>query len=237
MIQPVFWLILFFATASFGQHNSSIDKIVNLTFKNLLKVKTETSIYEFGWLPNSYQKVPCFRDYRNGTIKSQLVNSDTGAVLDIPETPKRTSLEVLPHLLSINLADSTFIINGRVFGAWAGVTPNEFQIYVGHRVDTISDLKLRPSLEGDVFYNGDRVTETIVVNTVPAFYMKNFQNFKCYRGQERFIGSPNDEMYFQVSSKIDDNSIFVIALSSTYAEMFEVGKLLEVARKKKQRKN
>lgn len=231
-----YFLLFILSINAFGQDKNSNDRIETIGHEDLLKLKVDENIYEHGWLPTSYRKVPCFRDYRSDNVEMKLVNPKNNDTISLPTTPKRNALKILPYLITLNRSDSIFTIKGQVTGAWDGVTPGEFEIYVGQRIDTISNTTLSPNLHGDVYYNGEKVTETIIVNTVPAFYMKNFQHFKCTRGAKRLIGSDNNEMMFDISTKIDENSVIVFGLSSCYAEIFEVGKLLAVNSKKKRLK-
>jgi hypothetical protein len=230
-----YFLLFLLSISTFGQDKNPNIRIDTINHEDLFKLKVDENIYEHGWLPSSYRKVPCFRDYRNDNIDMKLFSSKNNDTISLPTTPKRNALKILPYLITLNQNDSTFIIKGQVTGAWNGVTPGEFEIYVGQRIDTISNTTLSPNLHGDIYYNGEKVTETIIINTVPAFYMKNFQHFKCTRGTKRFIGSENNEMMFDILTKIDRNSVIVFGLSSCYAEIFEVGKLLAVNSNKKKK--
>lgn len=229
-------LILLFSINVVAQNNDNNQKIVNVSYADLLKLKVDENIFEHGWLPNPYLEIPCFRDYRESEIELKIVNPKNNEELTLPKTPEKNSLKIQPYIVTLNLVDSTFTIKGQINGAWKGVTPNEFKIYVGHRADTISDITLSPNLHGDVYYNGKKVTEEIIVNKVPAFYMKDFKSFKSVRDVERLVSFTNDKMVFDITTKIDYNSIIVFGLSSCYAEIFEIGKLFKLnypLRKKK----
>ena len=225
-------LLILISNSTFGQKKVRKDKVVNISYEDLLKLKIDENIYELGWLPNSYKQIPCFRDYREDNLEMRISNKNNEEII-LPETPQRNSLKIVPHVVSLNLADSTFIIRGKVTGAWEGVTPNEFNLYIGQRVDTISDITLSPNLHGKVFYNGEEVKETIVVDKVNAFYLKNFHQFKCAHGQETILLNNSKEMFFDIVSKINENSIFVVGLGSTYAEIFEINKLFSLIKYKR----
>ena len=120
-----------------------------------------------------------------------------------------------------------FEIEGKIMGAWESVIPFEFEIYIGHRNDTISYITLSPSEHGPVYFNGKKVTEPIVVDTVPAFYLSGFKKFDAFRGEKMERNSKYKEILFEIKSEIDENSILVFGLSSRYAEIFEIGKLLK----------
>jgi hypothetical protein len=226
-------VLIFIFSMSVVAQNKNVDvEVENVTHEDLLKLKVDENVYEHGWLPTSYREIPCFRDYREDNIEMRLVNPKNNKELILPTTPERNALKILPSVITLNVADSTFTIKGQITGAWKGVTPGEFQIYVGHRIDTISNITLSPNLHGEIFYNGEKVTETIIVNQVPAFYLTDFKNFKCFRGTKRFIGSENDEMIFEITTKIDKNSIIVFGLSSCFAEIFDIGKLYAMTHKK-----
>lgn len=212
----------------FGQVKQDDKREIQINYNDLLELKTDIDVFQFGWLPTEYMKVPCFRDYRNENTERHLYSTKNDEEIKLDKEPRRTSINAIPNKISINTADSTFTIQGYITKAWKGVTPDEFEIYIGHRKDTISNITLSPNLHGEVYYNGKKVTETIVINKIPAFYLKDFKKFKCTRGVESLIGYQNDQMIFDINSKIDENSILIFALSTHYAEIFEIGKIFNL---------
>ncbi len=196
-------------------------------YKELLEFKVDENRFEFGWLPDSYRKTPCFRDYTNNEIKTELVDSKTDSVFYKSSEPKRNGLVIVPSTIKIDKKNRTFQINGKINGGWESVIPFEFEIYIGKRTDTISEITLSPiSCYGEVTYNGEKIDSTIVVGSVPAFYLSDFKKFNAYRGKENIKNSKYKEMLFDINAIIDEKSVLVFGLSSRYAEIFEIGKLL-----------
>jgi hypothetical protein len=202
------------------------DNAKAIEYNELLKLKVDENRFTFGWLDNVFSGIPCFRDYTKSDIQSKLVDPKTDSVIYTSSEPKRNGLIVVPDNIEIDQKNKTFKISGKVTGGWKSVIPTEFEIYIGHRTDTISNTTLSPNLHGDIYFNGQKVDSTIVIDTVPAFYMSELQKFVAYRGKENLENSKYKEMLFDINGRIDEKSILVFGLSSRYAEIFEIGKLL-----------
>ena len=219
------WNIILISIFSVGLANAQ-DNPKTVEYRELLKLKVDENRFEFGWLPNSYRKTPCFRDYTENDVQTELVDPKTDSVFYKSSEPKRNGLVIVPSNIKIDKKNKTFQITGKINGGWESVIPFEFEIYIGHRTDTISNITLSPNLHGDVYFNGQKVDSTIVVDTVPAFYLSDFQKFEAYRGEKNMENSKYKEMLFDINAVIDEKSILVFGLSSRYAEIFEIGKLL-----------
>ena len=219
------WNIILISIFSVGLANAQ-DNPKTVEYRELLKLKVDENRFEFGWLPNSYRKTPCFRDYTENDVQTELVDPKTDSVFYKSSEPKRNGLVIVPSNIKIDKKNKTFQITGKINGGWESVIPFEFEIYIGHRTDTISNITLSPNLHGDVYFNGQKVDSTIVVDTVPAFYLSDFQKFEAYRGEKNMENSKYKEMLFDISAVIDEKSILVFGLSSRYAEIFEIGELL-----------
>lgn len=218
------FLVLFIGLSSFGY---SQDNFKQISFDQLLELKVDQDRFEFGWLPNEYKKTPCFRDYTNNTIEMNLVDPKTDSVFYKSEKPERNGIKIIPSKILVDKQSKKIKIQGKLTGGWESVIPFEYEIYVGHRNDTISEITLSPSLHGDVYFNGERVDETIVVDRVPAFYLSNHKKFEAFRGEKNQENSTYKELLFNIETEFDEESILVFSLSSRYAEIFEIGKLLE----------
>jgi len=219
------WNIILISIFAVGFANAQ-DNPKTVKYSELLKLKVDENRFEFGWLPNSYRKTPCFRDYTENDIQTELVDPKTDSVFYKSSEPKRNGLVIVPSNIKIDKKNKTFQVTGKINGGWESVIPCEFEIYIGHRTDTISNITLSPNLHGDVYFNGQKVDSTIVVDTVPAFYLSDFQKFEAYRGEKNMENSKYKEMLFDINAVIDEKSILVFGLSSRYAEIFEIGKLL-----------
>ncbi|MCF6404843.1 hypothetical protein L3C95_18230 [Chitinophaga filiformis] len=211
----------FFTTLSFAQTHIEV-----VEYDKLLNYKVNENRFEFGWLPNAYGKIPCFRDYTKTEIHTQLVDKKKDSVFYTSTEPERNGLKIIPDKIALDRENRIFNISGQISGAWEWVTPSEFEIFVGHRTDTVSDITVSPNLHGDIYFNGTKVEKTIVIATVPAFYLTNFKKFEAYIGDKKMANSDYKEILFDISVAVDQKSVLVFGLSSRYAEIFEIGKLL-----------
>lgn len=218
--------ILFITLICLSNICYSQNKYENLSFDKLLELKIDEDRFEFGWLPNEYRKTPCFRDYTNNSLEMNLVDPKTDSVFYKSENPERNGIKIIPSKILVDKQNRKIIIQGKLTGGWESVIPFEYEIYVGHRNDTISEITLSPSKYGDVYFNGEKVNKTIVVDRVPAFYLSNHKKFEAFRGENNQENSTYKELLFNIETEFDDKSILVFGLSSRYAEIFEIGKLL-----------
>ena len=203
------------------------NKSNNVEYDELLKLKVDENRYTFGWYDNVFSGIPCFRDYTENDIQTELVDKKTDSVFYKSTEPKRNGLIIIPDRIYIDREKNRFQISGKITGGYVHAIPDEFKIYIGKRNDTISNITLSPSLHGDVYFNGEKVDSTIVLQTIPAFHLKHLTKFEAYRGNENVEGTKYKEMLFDIDAIIDENSILVFGLSTTlYAEIFEIGKLL-----------
>ncbi|MCF6142395.1 hypothetical protein L1S34_13950 [Flavobacterium sp. K77] len=213
---------LFWTGFTLAQDNMQI-----VDYNNLLKYKVDENRFEFGWLKNVFSGIPCFRDYTKNDAEMQLIDSKSDSIIYKSTKPERNGLEIITKEIFLDKKTRKFQITGQITGGWESVIPMEFEIYIGHRNDTISNITLSPNLHGDVYYNGKKVDTTIVVDVVPAFYLSDIKKFEAYRGEKNLINSKYKEMLFNIEAIIDEKSVLVFGLSSRYAEIFEIGKLLK----------
>src|SRR5690606_32387592 len=157
MRKTVFIIFLCLCNICYSQ-----DKYENLPFDELLKLKVDEDRFEFGWLDNVFSGIPCFRDYTKNSLEMNLVDPKTDSIFYKSEKPKRNGIKIVPSKILVDKQNKKLKIQGEPTGGWESVIPFEFEIYVGERNDTISEITLSPNLHGDVYYNGEKITETIV---------------------------------------------------------------------------
>jgi len=216
-------LFFFFCTA----FTVAQDYMHIVDYDKLLKYKVDENRFQFGWLKNVFSGIPCFRDYTKRETEIQVIDPKTDSIIYKSSELKRNGLKIITNQIFLDKKTRKFQISGQITGGWESVIPTEFEIYIGHRIDTISNITISPSLHGDVYYNGKKVDTTIVIDVVPAFYLSNIKKFQAYRGEKSLINSEYKEMLFNIEAIIDEKSILIFGLSSTYAEIFEIGKLLK----------
>lgn len=201
----------------------------SIPHSKLLEFKIDEDIYEYGWFWDEKNKnrIPCFRDYTKNSLKMTLTSARSDSVIYESSEPEKNGLKIIPTKILIDKKNRKFEIKGRITGAWESVAAHEFKIFLGHRNDTISNITLGPSEYGPVFYDGKEITESTVVDVIPAFYLSDYENFSAFWGERNVENSERKEILFEIYSDIDAKSILVFGLSSRYAEIFEIGKLLE----------
>jgi len=220
-------LYFIFLCCLFSDQILSQNSSGTIEYSKLTKYKVDEDRYEFGWLGNVFSGIPCFRNYTKNKIQTKIVDPKTDSVIYTSTDPEINGLKIIPDKFFLDKQNRLLKISGQITGAWEDVIPSEFEIYIGHRHDTISNITLSPNLHGTFFYNGAKVDSTIIVDRVPAFYMTNLQKFSASRGMKNLPNSNYKEMLFDISATIDDKSILIFGLSSRYAEIFEIGKLLK----------
>lgn len=193
--------------------------------KDLLKYKIDENRFDLGIIPGTWD-IPCFRDYTKSNHQSQIRHGRTDSVIYTSKKEKQDGLKVVPKEIKVDKVKKLLKMSGQITGGWESVIPDEFEIYVGQRIDTVSYTHIAPNLHYQVYYNGVKVDKPIVIDTVEAFYLRDLKKFGAYRGKNNLPNSNYKEMLFDFNVEIDEKSILVFALSSRYAEIFEVGKLL-----------
>ncbi len=215
-------LLYFFSTHAFSQSSPQI-----IEYDKLIKCKIDKDRFEGGGgFRHDLGNTPRFSDYTKARIQTQIKDPKKDSIIYTSPEPSTNGLIIKPNKIALDKESKLFQISGQITGGWEDVIPFEFGIYIGHRVDTVSNITLSPSLHGTVYYNGAKVDTTIVIDIVPAFYLTNFKKFSAYRGDKNLANSNYKEMLFDISAMIDEKSVLIFGLSSRYAEIFEVGKLL-----------
>jgi len=222
-------LFLFFCTCISTQSAFSQESTTQIEYNTLLKLKVDADRFKGGrGFRRDLGTTPWFRDYTNNDIQTQFIDSKKDSVIQTFTDPDVNSLKIIPEQITIDKKTKLFQITGQITGAWDSVIPFEFGIYIGKRVDTISNITVSPSLHRTIYYNGVKVDTTIIIGVVPAFYLSNYKKFDAYRGDKNLPNSEYKEIRFKISAVIDDKSILTFGLIDRYAEIFEIGKLLSV---------
>ena len=118
--------------------------------------------------------------------------------------------------------DNEITIEGTVKGGWYGAG-SDVDIYIGEKVDTTSLHILSPNLHYTIIHEGKELKEPIVLDTFPAFYLRNYAHTKSEVGRNY-----DKKRDFKIVSKINKNSVLTFGLSASYSEIFEIGKLLAI---------
>ncbi|WP_306349868.1 hypothetical protein [Flavobacterium sp. '19STA2R22 D10 B1'] len=215
----IFSILFLVAINNLSAQTNSSD--IQITSSELFKVRVDRFLYEYSGSFFEDGKIPNFTSSRNLNLKTILVNTETKKEMDLPNEHVADTLHLNPQLILLNLEKKTISIKGTVSGGWTG-GKSDVHIYIGQRNDTIQHIKLVPTLEANIIYNGKELTETVIVDTIPAFNLKNFIHVNSENAYE-----DHPRRAFEIIAAIDKTSILAIGQNDCFAEIFEIGKLLE----------
>ena len=249
------FLVNYSAFAQKGQN------YVEFSQQDLNAYKIDKDLYNFFWHKNNsyytttYQKrnfiegdtLPYFADYKNykGLVNYGIqFDSYYKHIHIISENLFMYNLEVVLKNLTFNPQDSTVVFKGEVKGGrdfkhiaeWKQFIEAEriaVDVFVGEKKDTLNRLYYDPNMavayekNWDVKLNGNSINKPTVLDSFPGFYLKNHEHFKT---------KADDQKSFEITAKINQNSILVFGLENCYTEIFEIGKLVfDSTAKKKER--
>lgn len=217
MKKHIIYLILFLLPILNHAQNNNIQ----ITSNELFKLRVDPLIYEYSGSFFEDGRIPNFTDSRNFSVKTTLVNTATKKEMDLPNEHVADTLNLIPQLILLNLEKNTISIKGTVSGGWTG-GKSDVHIYIGQRNDTIQHIKLVPTLEANIIYNGKELAETVIIDTIPAFNLKNFIHVNSENAYE-----DHPHRAFEIIAPINKTSILAIGQNDCFAEIFEIGKLLE----------
>ncbi|MBN2890809.1 MAG: hypothetical protein JXL97_02990 [Bacteroidales bacterium] len=199
----------------------SNDTILELNENDLYNCEIYENIYHCNVGPFDIDDNPIFMDERNFNISMTITNPKTDKSVEIPDEPSVYNLTVVKTKIILNKTTNVMDIEGFVEGGWHGAK-SQVYVYIGNKVDTVSYIYLSPSLHGPIYYNGKKVKETNVIDTLPSF------KFASYDKSISEVGfDDHKQRAFKISAKINENSILVFGQSSSYSEIFLIGKLLD----------
>ncbi|WP_055437553.1 MULTISPECIES: hypothetical protein [Lacinutrix] len=216
-----FIFLLIICSNSFGQNESDIS--FNQDEIERLKIYPKTFQYGTIHLSEEQRHEPCFRDYNKNSLKLDIVNPKTGKTAPLTNgKTKRKNLKVKFERIILNRENNEITIEGTVKGGWYGAG-SDVDIYIGEKVDTTSLHILSPNLHYTIIHEGKELKEPIVLDTFPAFYLRNYAHTKSDVGRNY-----DKKRDFKIVSKINKNSVLTFGLSVSYSEIFEIGKLLAI---------
>lgn len=204
--------------------SKSLYNIKSISQNELLKHKVDANSFELGWFTESSKNKPLFRDY--GTIDNEITrvpDIDTTSIFYKSNQPQKTGLSLMFETIKIDNKKNVFHLKGKIIENQEDSVLEDFKIYIGHRKNTTVNVAFEPSSNLESYYKGSLVETTINFH-LEAFYLSDFKKFNVQQPIENL-----NEVSFNVSRKIEDKSILVIAQSSPYryVEIFEIGKLLK----------
>jgi hypothetical protein len=223
------FLLCFIAKIS-AQETDTRNQI-HIDGNKLLKLKVDAYIFEYAGSFWDDGKEPKFNDDRNLGFTTTLVNPSTKKEIDLPNEHVGDTLKLIPKSIVLDAMSKHITVKGVVSGGWTG-GGSDVHIYIGERRDTVQYISLSPSLEAEIYYKGEKLTETVIIDTIPAFYLKNF-----VRVNSENANSGHLERAFEIEAPINENSILALGQNDCFAELFKIGELLELIDPKYHKKN
>jgi len=221
----------------FSQNESKMIKSFGQQDFNNYRVKPNQ--YNFWWHKHTHKWFPkkdtlaYFVDDRgykgilNYGIKIALVDRKN---YYLTENHKMYYLNIYVKKCKFNPKDSIVEIEGVITGGISNkYTKNNVSIFLGKKKDTVNKLYLdylHDQKEFIVTKKGEKVTNHIVLDSFPSFYMYDYVYKKTNYGEKRS---------FIIKGKVDENSLIVFGVESSFSEIFDIGKMIYAV--KNHRKN
>ncbi|MCK0159438.1 hypothetical protein [Allomuricauda sp. F6463D] len=186
-----------------------------------MQFKVDENSFEPGWFPNPDIKKPLFRDYR--AMDEEITvdpNLDSTSIFHPTNQPDKLSLVFKADSISVDHKKKLFSLQGKIAQDYDQTKPEDYKVYIGQRQDTMVNVTFVMSSHIDNYFKGKKINEDIDFS-VPAFYLDNYQELPVEQNMA------TKEMLLNITTTIQNKSVLVISQNNRYAEIFEIGKLME----------
>ncbi len=234
-------LFFFFIASLIGQSGKK-----SFNQEDFDQYKIDENVYNFWWYKNDNiwfpkgDTIPYLvddREYKgliNYGLKFSLVERRN---LNYVENFEMYKLKIEIEYCKVSLKDSVVNIKGIVKGGWSNNTiwgykkrENNVDVFIGKNKDTTKFKYLNHLFKPEKItttYKDEKINDHILLDTFPAKYIHSYAHFRTEPGTDRT---------FKIKSKIDNNSVLIFGLTNTYAEIYEIGKLVFSDKKNRRRK-
>ncbi|SEI01224.1 hypothetical protein SAMN02927937_02724 [Paenimyroides aquimaris] len=213
---------LVFLLSNFCLAQSSYKKVSE---KDFYKYVVDKNTYQHWGILRENTTIPKFVKTAHGIGYSIEINGND--TIRTPTNNKRYNLEILIKELLLDKNLKKLKMKGQILGAWSSVTPEEFDVFIGIRKDTIIEYFMHSMPPSPIIVKG-KVMDSISIGTKETFYLQDAKQFSVYRQNSKILFKGFNKMIFNIDEIIDEKSILVFALSHEYVLIYEVGKLLKV---------
>jgi len=213
---------LVFLLSNFCVAQSSYKKVSE---KDFYKYVVDKNTYQHWGILRENTTIPKFVKTAHGIGYSIEINGND--TIRTPTNNKRYNLEILIKELLLDKNLKKLKMKGQILGAWSSVTPEEFDVFIGIRKDTIIEYFMHSMPPSPIIVKG-KVMDSISIGTKETFYLQDAKQFSVYRQNSKILFKGFNKMIFNIDEIIDEKSILVFALSHEYVLIYEVGKLLKV---------
>jgi len=192
--------------------------------KDFFNSEVDKNTYQHWGILKENTTIPRFAKTAHGIGYSIEINGkDT---IRTPTNNKRYNLEIVIKQLLLDKNLKKLKMKGQILGAWSGVAPEEFDVFIGIRKDTIIEYFMHSIPPSPIIVKG-KVMDSISIGTKKTFYLQDIKQFSVYRQNSNSLFKGFNKMMFNIDVIIDEKSILVFALSDEYVLIYEVGKLLK----------
>lgn len=216
----LFFKYIFYFTTSHGQSVESGNRI-SIDKKDFQKLRIDSNTYTCSISPFGNGENPNFFDDSHDKLERFIVNRKTNERVSLDSHQDKYKLEIEFDSIILNKTTKFIEFTGVVAGGWYGAG-SQVHVYIGEKIDTVTYIHLSPSLEATIYYNGEKLTKTVIVDTFPSFQMKNYSHSITEVGYDY-----HKQRAFKIRSAINPNTVLVFGLSSTYTVVYDLGKLFE----------
>ncbi len=138
-----------------------------------------------------------------------------------------------------NPKDSILEIEGYVSGGWGDLSnkvkketglENHIDVFLGERKDTIKNCYYSSVVNEEfieVTLNHRQVDENTILDTFPAFYLKNSSHYKT---------TPKGKRYFKIKGKVTTNTYLALGGMNCYSEIFDLSAMVYTPNKNRRKK-
>lgn len=215
------FLLVIFILCDICAAQSSYTKVSDKDFFNY---EVDKSTYLHWGILKENTTIPVFVKAAHGIGYSiEIKGNDTIAT---PTNNKRYNLDILIKELLLDKKLKKLKMKGQILGAWSNVTPEEFDVFIGIRKDTLIEYFMHSTPPSPIIVKG-KIMDSISIGTKKTFYLQEAKQFKPYRQNRYSLFKGFNKIMFNIDEIIDEKSILVFALSHEYILIYEVGKLLE----------
>lgn len=226
ILTSIFIFTILIGHAQTNSAQNYIHTLPGISPDSFMEFKIEENKYSFGYLGSPLSGIPCMF---NDSIKLSSIDSSIVIWKDNIFYQKAYKILVEPSNILLDTIAGKITMDGIITGGWYGAG-SEVQIFIGERIDTIFPQTFilgNPNLAEEYYKERKRQNLPDFEYLNIAFYLRDFSGFESEAGFES-----SKERAFKLSARINNKSILVFGLTHGYAEIFDIGKMLKLAKQR-----
>ena len=183
--------------------------------------EVDKNMYQYRKQPFLREPIPKFLNIPLGEgFSVSVIGNDT-----IYTSTKKIkyNIEIKLDEILLDKANNKLKLKGEITGAWTNITPEEYNVFIGERKDTIIEHFLYSNPHAPFISNDGKIIDSISTGKRRNIFLLNAKEFNVVKS--KLIVNKN-KMIFDIETLIDKRSVLIFSLSGVYSRIFEVGKLL-----------